>query len=207
MGVKLVSSSGGSVELNPPTTASNSSLTVPANNGTVITTASSGQVIPKTALPAGTVLQVVSVTKTDTFTTSSTTFVDITGLSASITPTSATSKILIFAQIAYSGNNATGAHFKIVGGNAANYLGQAAGSRVQTVFGGWWNTNLTSTLISAPLNYLDSPSTASSVTYSIQTRKTPSGPNPSQINFSIDNADNSDIARGASTITLMEIAA
>lgn len=40
MGVKLVSSSGGSVELVAPTTASNFALTVPANNGTVITTAS-----------------------------------------------------------------------------------------------------------------------------------------------------------------------
>lgn len=40
MGIKLVSSSGGSVELNAPVTASNYTMTVPANNGTVITTAS-----------------------------------------------------------------------------------------------------------------------------------------------------------------------
>lgn len=40
MGVKLVSSSGGSVELVAPTTASNFTMTVPANSGTVITTAS-----------------------------------------------------------------------------------------------------------------------------------------------------------------------
>jgi len=43
-----------------------------------------------TALPAsistGKVLQVVSVTKTDTFTTSSSSFTDITGLTANITP-------------------------------------------------------------------------------------------------------------------------
>lgn len=40
MGVKLVSSSGGSVELAAPTTASNYTATMPANTGTVITTAS-----------------------------------------------------------------------------------------------------------------------------------------------------------------------
>ena len=44
MGVKLVSSSGGSVELNAPTTASNFSLTVPANNGTVNTSGSANEV-------------------------------------------------------------------------------------------------------------------------------------------------------------------
>ena len=45
-----------------------------------------------TALPTGLggkVLQVVTVAKTDTFSTSSNTFVDITGLSASITPSNA----------------------------------------------------------------------------------------------------------------------
>ena len=47
------------------------------------------------ALPAGSILQVVSVTKTDSFTTSSSSFVDITGLSATITPSSASSKILV----------------------------------------------------------------------------------------------------------------
>lgn len=35
MGVKLVSSSGGSVEINPPTTASNFTATMPAGTGTV----------------------------------------------------------------------------------------------------------------------------------------------------------------------------
>ena len=40
MGVKLVSASGGSVELAAPATASNYTATMPANTGTVITTAS-----------------------------------------------------------------------------------------------------------------------------------------------------------------------
>ena len=36
MGVKLVSASGGSVEINPPTTASNFIATMPAGTGTVV---------------------------------------------------------------------------------------------------------------------------------------------------------------------------
>ena len=43
----------------------------------------------------GNILQVVSTTKTDTFSTTSTSYVDITGLSVSITPTSTSSKIFI----------------------------------------------------------------------------------------------------------------
>jgi hypothetical protein len=44
MGLKLSSSSGGSVELNPPVTASNFTLTVPATNGSVVTADTNGNV-------------------------------------------------------------------------------------------------------------------------------------------------------------------
>jgi hypothetical protein len=44
MGVKLVSTSGGSVEVNPPTTASNFVATMPAATGTVVLTGVSGDV-------------------------------------------------------------------------------------------------------------------------------------------------------------------
>jgi hypothetical protein len=62
------------------------------------------------------VLQVVSIPKTDTFTTSSTSDVAITGLSATITPTSATSKILILVNIGVSGTTGTdyGIFFSLV---------------------------------------------------------------------------------------------
>ncbi len=42
MGVKLVSSSGGSVEIVAPVTASTYTQTLPANNGTILTTATGG---------------------------------------------------------------------------------------------------------------------------------------------------------------------
>jgi hypothetical protein len=53
------------------------------------------QSIPKSTLPAGTILQIVSTTKVDTFSMTGTTYTDVTGLSASITPLFSTSKLMI----------------------------------------------------------------------------------------------------------------
>lgn len=50
MGVKLVSSSGGSVEINPPTTASNFTATMPAGTGTVAVQGVSGVLVSGTAV-------------------------------------------------------------------------------------------------------------------------------------------------------------
>jgi hypothetical protein len=152
------------------------------------------------------ITQVVQTIKTDTFTTTSTSFVDVTGLSVTITPTNSANKILIIAQIAYTGGNANAAHFKLSGGNTAAYVGNAAGSRVQGVFGGYWITNLTDLLLSGTISYMDSPATTSPVTYTVQTRKGPAGSNPSQVNVAIADGDNGDHIRGASSIIVMEIA-
>ena len=46
-------------------------------------------------MPAGHILQTVSTTKTDTWTYTGANFQDVTGLSATITPTSSSSKILV----------------------------------------------------------------------------------------------------------------
>ena len=53
----------------------------------------------------GKVLQVVQSVKTDTSSTTSTSAVDISGLSASITPSSASNKILILVQIGTAGQS------------------------------------------------------------------------------------------------------
>jgi hypothetical protein len=154
----------------------------------------------------GNVLQVVSTTKTDTFSTSSTSFVDVTGLTVSITPISTSSKILIIAQVSSSGGNGSAHQFKINGGNSSNYVGDAAGSRTRAVHGGYWIGNQTGVLFSFTMMYLDSPSTTSSTTYAVQARKGGQA-NLTQVNYAIDDFDGSDRVRGASTITVMEIAA
>ena len=84
----------GSVTIAAPAIASTPTLTLPTVSGTFITTGSSGQSIPKAALPTGSVLQVVQFSTNSTVATTSTSFVT-TGFSASITPTASTSRILI----------------------------------------------------------------------------------------------------------------
>ena len=64
----------------------------------------SNRIVPRDGLISGTgigggIIQVKSVTKTDTFTTKSTSFTDITGLSVSITPTRSDSKILVMMHV------------------------------------------------------------------------------------------------------------
>ena len=75
-------------------------------------------------------VQVVSTTKTDTFTTTSTTFTTITGLTASITPRSASSKILIIVDV--TGSQEVGVNDAFIGlfrDSTQIALGDAAGSR------------------------------------------------------------------------------
>jgi hypothetical protein len=50
MGVKLVSSSGGSVEINPPATASNFTATMPAGTGNVVVNGVNGALVSGTAV-------------------------------------------------------------------------------------------------------------------------------------------------------------
>lgn len=50
MGVKLVSSGGGSVEINPPATASSFTATMPAGTGTVVVNGVGGSIVSGTAV-------------------------------------------------------------------------------------------------------------------------------------------------------------
>jgi hypothetical protein len=142
-------------------------------------------------MPAGAVLQVVSATTTTTASTTGTSFVDA-GLSASITPLSTSSKILVLV-------------------NTPNYCASAATHGVTTVFRGTVasGTNLNShsnnfgfgssyqddSKTSVSACYLDSPSTTSATTYSTAIRRE-SG--TGTVYMSINN----DMA----TLVLMEIA-
>ncbi len=150
------------------------------------------------------VVQVKSTAKTDTFTTTSTSFVDVTGLTVAITPTSASNKVLVVAQIAHGLANTTGfGEYKLNGGNTSSYVGNTAGSRVRAVFGGYWNTNNENGIISSSIVYLDSPATTSATTYAVQARIGTTG--TARVNVSLSDGDNADVVRGASSITVMEV--
>jgi hypothetical protein len=189
MSLKLNSSGGGSVTLQEPVTASALTLNLPAVNGTVVTNAT-----------PGTVLQVGSTTKTDTFSTTSTSFADITGFSVTLTPTSSSSKFLVqvVANVANSGADAV--MIQLVRGSTAICIGDAAGSRIRASAS---NMFTSSSMSSTCVNFLDSPATASAVTYKVQMRLN-SG--TGYLNRTGADTDNAAHPRTASTITVMEIA-
>lgn len=152
---------------------------------------------------AGTVLQVVSTAKTDTFSTTSTSYADVTGLSVSITPSSATSKIYVVAQVTGGGTTTNNTNFRLVRDSTAICIGTSGGgSRIQATTSTYVNDG--NVLAALVISFLDSPSTTSATTYKIQ-QIVPSG--TGYLNRTSADVDASYTARGASTITVMEIAA
>jgi hypothetical protein len=154
-------------------------------DGTTFTVASRG--IAKASMPAGSVLQVVNATNTTQTSTSTSALTD-TSLTASITPTSSTSKILIFLSQAYRKDFSDTSLILNLFRNAAD-LGQIFYRPGNT------GTSATQTGVVA-YTYLDSPTTTSSVTY---TTKFGSQNNAASVTINF-NGD-------SSSITLMEIAA
>jgi len=143
-------------------------------------------------LPAGSVLQVVQsfITTVTTFTSS--TYIDATNFNASITPSSASSKVLVSMNInVYLDNYNTGSTYitgKVVRGSTDIFE-----LVLLYNYGDFDNPNV-------PLMYLDSPATTASTTYKLQV-KASSAYNNSRINFS-----GTTPVAGKSVITLMEIA-
>jgi hypothetical protein len=153
---------------------------------------------------------VVQTAKTSEFTSTSATFVNITGMTATITPTSASSKILVMFQISgiATGGGGEGGHFRLAGGNTAAYIGDTAGSNTRAIVtvnrtSSWTPTD---TMISLVGTYLDAPNTTSAVTYSVQVQRAGAG---GSIFINRGNGDTTSDARGrgASSLTVIEVAA
>ena len=154
----------------------------------------------------GLVLQVVQAVKTDTFSTTSTSYTDVTGLSVSITPTSSSSKILVMYDVKGSCGNIQIA-FSLVRNSTQIYMGGASGNRrrASSVVGGIPEPSESYRFPQqGSAIFLDSPATTSSTTYKIQAAVN-SG--TGYVNQAGDDQDENYRARVASSITVMEIAA
>ena len=122
-----------------------------------------------TGLSAGKVLQVVTVDKSDTYSLGTTgTWTDITGLSVAITPSSTSNKILVGINLSIGFSVASTNMFRITRDGTAISVGDSDGSRRQATVGWYPGVNSSSVHGSLSYNYLDSPSTTSSVTYKVQ---------------------------------------
>ena len=187
----ITTGSGGVV-----TTADNSGdLNIQSGGSTKIAVTSAGVAVTglsKASLPTGSVLQVVNAVYSTETGYSSSTFID-TGLTATITPTSSTSKILVLVSQNGCGKqtNDTAIRLKLLrGATDILYFSDIAGRT---------NTTAANYVGSISASYLDSPATTSATTYKTQ--------------FSSLSGNSVVVVQGYqstavnSTITLMEIAA
>jgi hypothetical protein len=169
---------------------------------------SSGKLLT-TAQPTGAVLQVVSTDYTSTFTTTSTSPVDITGFSATITPTSASSKILVMVSVFFGGAYDIYPYVLLKRNGTSLSTGTSASGDQKNVFLGGYFTAISSMIYGghqASKNYLDSPATTSALTYQMQLAHPYQISGTAYINRQENQQNNSFIQFPTSTITLMEIA-
>ena len=197
MTVKLVGATSGSVSLQAPASTSggaNRVLTLPDINSTVDTTGR-----------AGNILQVIQAVKTDTATTTSeNTFVD-TGLSVSITPSSASNKILVTANLNFSAGDMQNIAWRLVRGSTDLYMGDAASNRTRASGAVRVSTNQDAEHQNCTSIFLDSPNTTSATTYKVQWCRTYST-STIYMNRASEDTDNDDRTRVPSSITVQEVA-
>ena len=143
--------------------------------------------LPSSAMPTGSVLQVVQGTLSTPFSTSSATYVS-TGLTASITPKFANSKILVIyiASVTSSPSGSTTGYTTIYRNSTNLEITTGRGFNEMNFISGGYNGTVTVG------SFLDSPATISSTTYTIYMKC------GQTIFFAVDGS--------TATITLLEIA-
>jgi hypothetical protein len=146
---------------------------------------------------------VVQTVKTNQFTTTSGTYVDITGMSATITPSSASAKVLVIvhANISITPSGSQGGHITLLRGSTEIYRGDASGNQVRAsgyVFDA--AANAANSIV-----FLDSPGVATATTYKIQGRRGSGG--TLHLNTAAGNTNTSNYAALPSSVTLIEVAA
>ena len=195
----IAGNTSGSITLSAPDISGSNTLTLPVATDTLVGKATTDTLTNKSiaatqltgtiaaaALPAGSVLQVVNATYSTEVANSTSTYAD-TGLTATITPRSASSKILVIINQSDVGKtNNTSCMIRLLRGATVIYT--PAGLAAFTI-------TATVNVVSVGGNYLDSPATTSATTYKTQFA--------SQANIAavvINRAPG-----GTSSITLMEI--
>jgi hypothetical protein len=211
MALRLNGSSSGYVELDVPAAAGSHTLTLPdggGSSGQYLQTNGSGGLSWQTLPAGGSILQVVQASKTNTTSTlNQDTFTDL-GLSASITPTSTSNKVLVLVSIGRVCCNTSSLRlcpFRILRGATGIGIGVVDGVKLRSnfVISDSADNNYGQ---GGAYQYLDSPSTTSATTYKIQW--TGQAGETWYLHRSSLNADSTDTinTRSASHIILMEVA-
>jgi hypothetical protein len=198
--IVIAGNTSGAITIAAPAEAGLNTLTLPASTGTVALTSD---------IPAGgKILQVVSVEKTDTFSTTSTmpTYADITGLSATITPSSSSSKILVTISVKVS--NLTGyfsTQLKRQIGGASFTIVHGGDSSYPSLGGAYARANIEFYLATMQQGgtFLDSPNTTQAVTFKVGAARSTGTCYVNRTGYTASDALRPNTS---STITLMEVA-
>jgi hypothetical protein len=158
----------------------------------------------------GKIAQIVSTNKTDTFSESiATEGISglVTGLTVDITPSLATSKILVFLNMGVGADGEHGMSFQLYRDSTQIDMAAASSSRPRRSKGPMQQSGGTSYITNMSTNYLDSPSSTSELTYGVKIGHTSSSTKTIYVNRSHDDNDDLSYGRNASTITVMEVLA
>ena len=203
----VAGNTSGAITISAPLVAGSGVLTLPTGTDTLVGKATTDTLTNKSiaatqltgtiaasVLPAGSVLQVVNATYA-TQTTSSTNVYITTGLTASITPRSTSSKILVFANVVgiFKSNS-----FTTTGIGLRLYRGASSIIGFEDI-AGYTGSTQSNSPGSCSTTYLDSPATISATTYTVYFASTLNTSNVTVQNFLNTQANST------STITLMEI--
>lgn len=158
----------------------------------------------ETQSSSGIVKQIKRAVKTDTFSTASSSFVDVAGLSVSITPTSASSKINLRASVNGDTSSANrGMFVQIFQDGSVIYEGDAAGSRTRTAGIILRSTASEEThMHNVTVEFEASPGDTSAHTYQVYVKM---AAGTGYINKTATDADTADFPRGVSSIEAWEV--
>lgn len=168
--------------------------------------------IERAGMPGGAVLQVVQGTLNTSGSTASTSYIDV-GLSASITPISTSSKILVVGHIHLNNGSQNGTYMRILRdatnifvGTGTNAISDGTSGTVASTSGFLPNGTEGYQVVPCIVNYLDSPASTSTIIYKVQIR-TGTGNTVYWNRQQSSGGGNPDFGYFASSLTLMEIAA
>ena len=164
-------------------------------------------------LGAGSIIQVIQTYRTSTFSEELTVGnFSSAVMTASITPTSTSNKILVLCTLHISNGSASsnatnGCQALIKRDGTGIGVGDAAGNRVRSTGAGIGSANTNRLQSNVHMTFLDSPSSTSALSYTAHIKPGFNGTQYVNLNKEQSDGDLSSVGRSASSITLMEVAA
>ena len=164
-------------------------------------------------LGAGSIIQVIQTYRTSTFSEELTVGnFSSAVMTASITPTSTSNKILVLCTLhistgSASANQTNGCQALIKRDGTGIGVGDAAGNRVRSTGAGIGSANTNRLQSNVHMTFLDSPSSTSALSYTAHIKPGFNGTHYVNLNKEQSDGDLSSVGRTASSITLMEVAA